>query len=253
MLADFLASLAFLTRLPTSDTRDDAPPDFTRASRMFPVVGVIVGLIGAAILVATALLGTPPALAAALAVAATLAVTGALHEDGLADTLDGFGGGKTRDRKLEIMRDSNIGTFGAVALIFSILFRVLALWSLARGDPWRAGLVLIAAEAVSRAAMLQAWSILPAARADGLAHDTGPPSESALLTGQAVSLAVVLALVWPVAGFAAMIAGILLTVIVTYIFIRMARAQIGGRTGDTLGACQQIAVAAFLIGAASAS
>ncbi len=172
---DLSASLAFLTRFPTGwlGATSGERPDFRRASRMFPVVGAIVGLVGGIVLVAASYLGVPPLVAAALAIAATMLSTGGLHEDGLADTFDGFGGGATHERKLEIMRDSRIGSHGAAALVFSILIRTAALWSIAIGDPWRAALALIAAEAVSRTAMMRMWHDLPAARADGLAHDTG--------------------------------------------------------------------------------
>ena len=250
-----MASVAFLTRLPVHRLRMATVerPDFARASRMFPVAGALVGLAGAIVLVVACNLGVPLLVAAALAIATTMLVTGGLHEDGLSDTFDGFGGGADAARKLEIMRDSRIGSYGASALVFSILIRVAALASIAATSSWAAGLGLVAAEAVSRAAMMRMWYDLPAARPDGLAHDIGPPGSEAMLAAQAIALVLAVVLVWPSAGFIAAITGILLSLAGTYIFIQWTRRQIGGRTGDTLGACQQIALAAFLTGVAAAS
>ena len=255
LIADARSCVAFLTRTPAAwlGKRQDRLPDFRRASRMFPMVGAAVGLVGGAVLVIAILVGVPHLVAASLAVAATMVATGGLHEDGLADTLDGFGGGATPDQKLAIMRDSQIGSYGAAALVFSILIRVAALWSLSFASPWHAGLALIAAEAVSRTAMMRAWHDLPSARNDGIAHEAGPPDSQAMLTAMVLALAIALATVWPSAGFAAVVAAILLAAATTYILIQIARAQIGGRTGDVLGACQQFAVAAFLVGVASAA
>jgi len=253
LIADLRVSAAFLTRVPAKWLGGEGAgrPDLGEASRVFSLVGAAIGLAGGLILVVAAFLGVPLFIAAALAVATTMLVTGALHEDGLADTFDGFGGGATSERKLEIMRDSRIGTYGTAALIFSILIRTGTLWSLAIASPWRAGLALIAAEAVSRTGLMRVWHDLPAARPLGLAHDTGPPEAEALLIAQALALVITLVTVWPTAGLAAAIVGILLAAAGTYIFSVVSRTQIGGRTGDTLGACQQIAAVAFLVGVAS--
>ncbi|MCB1494206.1 MAG: adenosylcobinamide-GDP ribazoletransferase [Bauldia sp.] len=252
---DLATSIGFLTRLPVARLLpvSGARPEFGRASRMFPVAGALVGLVGGAVIVIAVGLGVPLLVAAALAVAATMLVTGGLHEDGLADTFDGFGGGNDIAGKLEIMRDSRIGSHGAAALVFSILTRTAALGAIAASSAWAAGFALVAAEAVSRTAMMRMWHDLPAARADGLAHDTGPPDSGAMLTAQAIALALTFVLVWPGAGLAAVIAGILLSLAGTYILAFWTRRQIGGRTGDTLGACQQIALVSFLTGVAAAT
>jgi adenosylcobinamide-GDP ribazoletransferase len=203
------------------------------------------------VLVIGAWLHIPPLISATLAVLATMIFTGGLHEDGLADTVDGFGGGATAARKLEIMDDSRIGTFGVAAVVFSILLRVAALVSLIPLGAFRAALVLVAAEAASRAAMVRLWQELPAARLGGLANETGPPDQQAMTVALVIGLAVAIILVWPAAGFWSAVLGILLAVAATYIFTRLSYREIGGRTGDTLGACQQIAAVAFLIGAAA--
>src|ERR1700679_2841440 len=120
-------SVAFLTRLPFGQGTAGAQTDIARASWAFPIAGVIVGLIGGGVYALAYRLGLGVWPAAALCVAATLAVTGCLHEDGLADTADGFGGGATRERKLEIMPDSRLGAFGGTALALSLLLRARAL------------------------------------------------------------------------------------------------------------------------------
>ena len=176
-------------------------------------------------------------------------VTGALHEDGLADFADSFGGA-TREKKFAIMDDSRIGTFGAAALAVSIIVRVAALAAIFARSPLAAGLALIAGEAVSRAAMVRMWHDLPAARAGSLANDTGPPDHSAMVVAMAAAVIIVLVallgLGWRATGLAA-----ILSIAATYGAIRLAANILGGRTGDTLGACQQVTLAAFLIGASA--
>ncbi|HET7714978.1 MAG TPA: adenosylcobinamide-GDP ribazoletransferase, partial [Bauldia sp.] len=224
-----------------------------RAARVFPAVGALVGAIGGATLLIAEWLSLPPLISASLAVLATMIITGALHEDGLADTVDGFGGGTTAARKLEIMDDSRIGTYGVAALVFSILLRVAALASLIRLGPFPAALALVAAETVSRAAMVRLWQELPAARLGGLAHETGPPDQQAMVIALVLALVVAVVLVWPAVGFWSTVLGILLAVAATYMFTRLSYREIGGRTGDTLGACQQVSVVAFLVGVAAAA
>jgi adenosylcobinamide-GDP ribazoletransferase len=251
---DFKASTAFLTRLPADWLAlDGARPDVRRAARVFPLVGALVGAVGGLTLVIATWLHIPMLVTAALAVMAMMIFTGGLHEDGLADTIDGFGGGATPERKLEIMDDSRIGTFGVSAVVFSILLRVGLLASLLPHGAFRTGIVLVAAEAVSRAAMVRFWQELPAARLTGLAHETGPPDQQASVTALVIGAVLAIVLVWPAMGFASAMLGILLAALATYIFARLSHREIGGRTGDTLGACQQVAAVAFLIGVAAAA
>src|SRR5271155_499395 len=127
---EFKASIAFSTRLPLVSATPLAAGAVAKAAWAFPIAGVVVGLIGAIVYVLAHRAGLPPWPAAALAVAATMLVTGCLHEDGLADTADGFGVGHSREKKLEIMRDSRIGVYGVAALTISLFIRVGALASL---------------------------------------------------------------------------------------------------------------------------
>ena len=126
------ASIAFCTRLPLVGATPIAGSTIAKAAWAFPIAGLVVGIVGAVVYALAHRAGVPAWPAAALAVAATLLATGCLHEDGLADTADGFGGGKTREQKLDIMRDSRIGVYGVCALIMSLLLRVGAAGELAR-------------------------------------------------------------------------------------------------------------------------
>jgi adenosylcobinamide-GDP ribazoletransferase len=249
---DLKNAIVFLTRLPAHVVGVDPhkAPDFRRGARVFPVVGALIGVAGGAVLIVAAFLGMPPLVSAALAVAATMILTGALHEDGLADTADGFGG-STGERRLEIMDDSRVGTYGAAALVLSVVLRVAALAAIAGRGGFAAALVLIAGEAASRAALVRVWYDLPAARMSGLAHETGPPDENAMLIALATAVAIVIVTALPSIGLRATLLGCVLAAIATYGFIRLTARAIGGRTGDSLGACQQVAMIAFLIGAAA--
>ena len=242
----------FLTRVPARllGMSPAAVPDFRHAARVFPAVGALVGLAGGIVLVIAAALGIPPMVAAALAIATTVLVTGGLHEDGLADTADSFGGATT-EKKLEIMDDSRVGTYGAVALVFSILIRVAALGAIATVGPFHAAFALIAAEAVSRAALVRLWHDLPAARMGGLSNDAGAPDQNAMLVGLAVAAAIAVIFGLPAVGLWATILAGALAALATYTMIRVTARALGGRTGDTLGACQQVVVVAFLVGASA--
>src|SRR5271167_2618566 len=167
-------SVLFLTRLPLPRTAPIGGAAVAQSVWAFPLAGVVVGLIGALVYTLAHRLGLPPWPAAALAVAATLAATGCLHEDGLADTTDGFGGGDTIERKLEIMRDSSIGTYGVCALALSLLLRAGALASLA--EPGAVAAALIAAHSAARATMPVLMFFVPPARRDGLSFAAVQPS-----------------------------------------------------------------------------
>jgi adenosylcobinamide-GDP ribazoletransferase len=252
ILGELKSALVFLTRLPPSllGADETAQPNFTTASRIFPLAGAIIGVIGGLALLLCAMLGIPSLLAATVAVGVIIALTGALHEDGLADTADSFGG-HTLQEKLAIMDDSRIGTFGAAALIVSILVRITALGAIAARNPVTAALVLMAAESASRAAMVRMWHDLPAARVRSLSTDTGSPDYNATLVALAIALVVTLVLALPTVGWRPTLLASVLAVAAAYGAIRLVANTLGGRTGDTLGACQQVTLAAFLIGAAS--
>jgi adenosylcobinamide-GDP ribazoletransferase len=238
---DLKQSLRFLTRLSTGRTTPEGDTDLTRAAWAFPLAGIVVGLIGAAIYVLAHQLRLPAWVAAALAVAATLAVTGALHEDGLADTADGFGGGDTREHKLEIMRDSRIGTYGVCALILSILLRVAALAAFA--NPAAAVWALIAAHGGARATLPLFMALVPPARRDGLAYAAGRPSSERIITASVLGILILAVALGPAHGIAALI--FLLVVVALMAWLSMM--QIEGQTGDVLGAVEQVSEIVILL------
>jgi adenosylcobinamide-GDP ribazoletransferase len=204
------------------------------------VVGLGIGLLGGILYALAIALDLPPLLAAIIAIAGTVAATGALHEDGLADTVDGFGGGGDRDRKLQIMRDSRIGTYGVIALVLAVGARVVALASF--DDDTDAVAALILCQAASRGLMVTAMRHEPLACGDGLAAAAGRPSQAAMLwaLGLGGFTALVLA---GLDGVVALVAG----AAVTWAIARFARRQIGGVTGDVLGAVQQGSEIAMLL------
>jgi adenosylcobinamide-GDP ribazoletransferase len=241
---EFFACLGFFSRLPVGQTSGAAA--FPRALRLAPFAGAALGLLSALPFVLALRLGEPPLVAAILSLAAAALLTGALHEDGLADVADGFGGGRTRERKLEIMRDSRIGAYGATALALSLGLRAACLAALAP-TPGRALLILAAAGAVSRVACLAPLALLPSARLDGAGHAAGgfPPAlfRPALIAAAALSLP-------PLLGGAALatcLGAALLAAVSTRLLCGLARTQIGGQTGDVAGAAQQAAEISFLL------
>jgi adenosylcobinamide-GDP ribazoletransferase len=242
-VGEFSASIHFLTRLPLPrhEVAGAAGANLAQAVWAFPFAGFVVGLVGAlAYLVADRLvLFSWPA--AALAVAATLFVTGALHEDGLADTADGFGGGDTHERKLEIMRDSRIGTFGVCALIISLLVRTDAIASLT--EPVLVAPALIAAHVGARAVLPFVMFLLPAARTDGLAFAAGVPSGVGVAIAAALGF---LALLFCLGLGHALVALVALAIVVA-LMSWLAMRQIGGQTGDVLGAVEQVSEVVILL------
>ncbi len=251
LLADFYFCLGFFTRLPfpSAASKSNTPSlaDFPRAVRMLPVAGGLVGAIAALVMGVATGLGFPPPLAAPLAICALVLFCGAMHEDGLADCADGFLGGTTRERKLEIMQDSTIGTFGAVALVLGLYLRAASLALIMDESLGLAGAVLIGAAALSRTASLLPLALLPPARENGAGFAAGKPERAALKV--AASLAIVFALVPVVAGayLARSLAGIAAATGAAYAIVLLARKQIGGQTGDVAGAAQQLSEIAFYL------
>ncbi len=232
---DLLSALTLLTRLPLPGHH----PAGARSAWAWPLVGALLGLLAAMLASALLALGVPPGPVAAAVLATLALLTGALHEDGLSDTADGLLGGRSRERRLEIMKDSRIGSFGALALVLVVLASWSALEALiARGAFWGP---LIAAAALSRAPMAVVMAALPPARPGGLSAGTGRPSPT--VAGTATGLALVLAIL--TLGTAAL-APVLAAVLLPALLALAANRMIGGQTGDILGACQQLAFAGAL-------
>ncbi len=250
LLADLLIALRFFSRLPVPTTRrelDLGAAGLAAAVAAVPLAGAVIGLVPAAVLLAARALRVPSPVAAALAIAALLAVTGALHEDGLADCADGFGGGRTRERKLAIMRDSAVGTYGACAVALSILLRVAALAAITEGGAARGAAALVATAALSRGLALLPLVLLSPARVDGNGAAVRPRIGGVVA---ALALAGVIALALP--SLAGMDASLALVAAIAagaaaVATVALAHRQIGGQTGDVAGATQQAAEIVALV------
>jgi len=239
-LDDLRTAVAFLTRLPMPHPDGAMPSNFVRAHRMFPLVGAAIGAaIGVACL-GLRRIGLPDLAAAALALGAGAILTGALHEDGLADVADGFGGGRDRAAKLEIMRDSRLGTYGALMLMVSFVTKLSALAVLPDAVVVQG---LVAAHALARGVLPFMSMSLDFARKDGLAANAGRPDFATAATAGALALAVaLLALPWREALGAALAAGLCAIGMAS-----VAQRQIGGQTGDVLGGAEQLGETAILL------
>ncbi|HSZ50435.1 MAG TPA: adenosylcobinamide-GDP ribazoletransferase [Caulobacteraceae bacterium] len=241
----FWCAVGFLTRLPTPASHDFDPDWIGRSTRWFSLVGQIVGALAAAVFLAAGRFwgGAAPAV---LAVGAGVWITGAFHEDGLADTADGLGGGTTPAARLQIMKDSRIGTYGVVALIMVVGLRVAVL---AIMPPWRGAVALVAAHGLGRAAAVAAMATQPYVGAAARAKAGASPQEP----GRANVLFAGLVALWPftLMPLHSAVLSIGLAAAAAAVIALFAQRLIGGRTGDTLGAVEQAAETAALLGAAA--
>lgn len=243
--AAFLLALQFLTRLPLPAEAEWSEAAMKRSPGWYPTVGLVPGLLAAAVfLVAAALL--PQAIAALLAVAALVLVTGGLHEDGLADLCDGIGGARgDRARALEIMRDSRIGSFGALGLGLVLALRVMALALM----PLAAvPFALVAAAVLSRASMVRAMAGADYAREKGAGSAVAGEMADAVLQRALLTGAIVAVVAWPFLGFLAGILGALALAGAHLALRRLYEPRLGGWTGDCLGAVQITGETALLVG-----
>jgi len=233
--SDLAMALGLLTRLPLPYPAYDATSmrPAAHAAWAYPLVGAIIAVIASAAAWVAQIVGLPPMAQAVIVLLVLITSTGAMHEDGLADCADGFWGGWTRERRLEIMKDSQIGSYGVVALVLSLLLRWSVITLMIQHDALLAA--LIGAAVVSRGAMVAVMYNLPLARATGLSGKTGRPSGAAV--GMAAALAFVGAMIVPDAPFFGVC---ITTVLIVLGMARLAKSKIGGQTGDVLGATQQM-------------
>jgi adenosylcobinamide-GDP ribazoletransferase len=246
---DLLNAARLLTRLPLgSAAARGAAQSASHPARCYPLVGLGIGAASAAAFLLASWLALPPFAAALAALAASILLTGALHEDGLADVADGFGGGRDRQSKLAIMRDSRIGSYGVLALALVLAARGGSLTAIT--SPCTAVAALVAAHTLSRAGLATLMWALPPARSDGLAAATGRPGGSDAAIAALLGLAAALLLLGPGIGLLA----VLVVVMLQAGLALRARRQIGGVTGDVLGAAQQLGeVAVLLVACAGAA
>jgi adenosylcobinamide-GDP ribazoletransferase len=222
-----------------------APEDFSisKASRFFPIVGAVIGLFASIVLWIGSWFDFPANLLALFALLTLTLLTGALHEDGLADTCDGLGGGGTRDQKLKIMRDSQIGSYGAMALILSFGLRWAAYTEITEQGVGHILAALISIAAGSRAALPVIMYLIPLAREDGLSASAGKPSFDRAITALLIGIGFLLFIL----GFRISIVALGLSVLTAGLFVYFVATRIGGQTGDVLGAVQQIIEVTILL------
>ncbi len=237
LLDDLAEAMALLSRLPVPAHC----PRGAGSAWAWPLAGAVLGGLAAAAGALALGLGLAPGVAAAVVLGAGALLTGGLHEDGLADTADGLYGGRDRAQRLAIMKDSRVGSYGVLALVVVGLARWAALAALAGAGGWALVCGAAAAGALSRAAMAAVMAALPNARGSGLSAATGRPSGATAGLAALIALAVALLL----AGWAGLAMALAAGVAAAAVAL-VARARIGGQTGDILGAAQQLAEAAAL-------
>ncbi|WP_066270190.1 adenosylcobinamide-GDP ribazoletransferase [Hydrogenophaga palleronii] len=258
----FLLALQFFTRIPVTGRLADwvgFSPAMLRASAAhFPGVGWVVGVLTAALLWALLVLLPPVPAAAWVAVVLSTVfgvwLTGAFHEDGLADLADGLGGSVQRERALEIMKDSRIGSYGAIALVLVLLTKVALLALLAQGSAWLAVVALFAAHVTSRTLPLFIIRTLPHV-GDTAQSKSKPLADSLSTAGLLAGLlwwALAMALAWWCLPGAPWWAAVLGAVIGLAWMWRLLQRRLQGFTGDGLGATQQVAEVLFYLGLALA-
>ncbi len=251
---EFIMTMGLFTRLPLPEFEE---PDALEVNFIkpinpawaYPIVGFIIGVLSASVILLCAFLSIPTTLSAILALLVSVLLTGSLHEDGLSDFLDGIGGGQTREDKLRIMKDSRLGSYGGIAMIFSLAARAAAIASLA---PMAAAAALIAAHTIARGSLVLPLHWYAPAKADGVATQATDWVSGGITAFVLVSSILLTLIVQPVpaTAFIAWLSGTLAVLFTA----RYAYNRIGGYTGDVLGACEQFAeiavlwsIAAFLV------
>ncbi len=236
MRLDLRLAIGFLTRLPVKTPALLPEGAMGRAMWAFPLVGAYIGALSAAVYLLTHRI-LPEWPSALLALAAGIILTGALHEDGLADCADGFGGGRDKERKLEIMRDSRIGTYGTLALILSIMLRAAAVAKF-----YHPATALFVAHCLGRTALPVMMRSLPPASPTGVAAAVGTPGWRSVMIAVAIGL-----------GFTVWFYGInspspLIAALLAIVAMGcLAKRQIGGYSGDVLGATEQVVELSVLL------
>jgi adenosylcobinamide-GDP ribazoletransferase len=253
LAGELLACLRFCTRLPIpAFAFENAPHEtlISASARMLPIAGAVIGVIAAFVLWVATKLGLPPSLASLFAISCLALLTGALHEDGMADFADATGG-TTPEQRLAIMKDSRLGTFGALALILGSLARVFSIAIIAAHSLCLAFWVLVATAAVSRTLMLLALRLLPPARSEGAGFSAAAPSEPVLAIAALIGFVLALLPLLAHASLGRVIVALILSVVAAYGVTALARRLFQGQTGDVAGATQQAAeITAYIVYAA---
>jgi adenosylcobinamide-GDP ribazoletransferase len=247
---DLIMALRFFSRLPTG-SRPHEQPDLSRIAVALPFASLVIGVFPAFLLLGGGLTGLPKLFVAGIAVAASAIITGAMAEDAIADAADGLFGGATRERRLEIMKDSRHGTYGVVALCLFLLLRVSALAALDEADPIAAGAVWLAAMVMARSSALWLTVALPPARAAGASASAGRAGLPAFAIGAVFALILAMLLSASSAGLVGFVLAVALVALLAWGWALFCHRLVGGQTGDLIGALQallEVAVlAAFLM------
>ncbi len=247
---DLFNAIRFLTVVPVPDASEAMAPDWlARAMKYFPVVGAGIGLVSAIVLLLANEFWSP-LISALLAVAASVILTGAFHEDGLADTADSFGGGWSIEKRLAIMKDSRIGTYGALALGLGVALRVTAISDM---PMWAGPAALIAAHAAARAApafVMNRFTYAGDTTAMKVSYVETPVRSGELMF--ALIVVVLAALPLAMISLSAVVTGWSCGAALAIVLARWSRRMLGGYTGDVLGAIEQVFEIGFLLGVAAA-
>jgi adenosylcobinamide-GDP ribazoletransferase len=236
-IAYFFGAIRFFTRLPVPRWVGHSSEALEQSTRYFPAVGLIIGGL-AALVFALASGFWPKTLAVLASMAITLYATGAFHEDGWSDMADGFGGGWDKAQILMIMKDSRIGSFGAVALVMMLLVKFFTLVEI---DLLHVPLALIAGHAFSRLCATLVLRSLDYVRDEGKSKPLATPMSSAALAFAALTALLPLLLLPPRQA----LAGVILALLATAWLAQLFKRHLGGYTGDCLGATQQLSEVAF--------
>ncbi|MEP1766269.1 MAG: adenosylcobinamide-GDP ribazoletransferase [Sulfitobacter sp.] len=242
LITELWLAFVLLTRLPLPQLPQGSFERGAHAVWAYPLVGLLVGACGALTGQLALWMGLPVLAAATMSLCIMMLITGAMHEDGLADVCDGFWGGFTVERRLEIMRDSQIGTYGVLGLGLVTLLRISAISALLPLGGW----AVVMAAVVSRAVMPLGMYGLPHARHDGLSHSVGKPPARAVALAAAFGVLAVMGTMGSSGLF-----GLVLAAGLTAGLLHLATRKIGGQTGDVLGSLQQLTETALLLACAS--
>ncbi len=254
-LNDTARAVGFLSRIPVpGHVFEGSDGRLSRTVRAFAVAGVVIALPGAVVLALMLMAGAGPLLAAVCAITTQVLTIGALHEDALGDAADGFGGGRDREHALEIMKDSRVGSYGAVALVLILSLRIAALSELAmETSSLAAAACVVGVAALSRTLMVWHWSALPSARTQGVAAAAGMPEKPALQTALVSGAILTVVFVLPATSLFTTIVTLATAALAAATFTSLTRKKLRGHTGDTIGATQQVCEAAALIALAVSS
>ncbi len=231
--------MRFFSRLPTGSSAHETP-QMSRIARALGITSLVVGLGGALVLVGAILLGVPPLLAASIAVGVQIIITGAMAEDGLADSFDGLWGGHTPDKRLEIMKDSTHGTYGVLALVLLTLIRVSALATLMSYFFLGAVVLWLGAQILSRQSALWLMVALPSARAKGVAASTGALSKNSFAIGATIAALIAGPFIGFYLGLFGLTIAAAIVVLIVYSWSRICKQKLGGYSGDVIGALQAL-------------